>query len=183
MTNTESMFIRNEKLLHKLSWQSSRRSGIEEDELFSVASLALVECAHEYDPTKGTESTFIWNRISNALYDFCKKESKQNHGELCEGESIPFQGHTNIENVIELKQSIALLSPAAYDAVWFVANRPDVIGLDGTETNTQARQKVKRYIRAQGHSLPLVQQTMQELKVNIGGVPLQSSYKQSLSAH
>ena len=168
-----SMYERNYKLLHKIAWGFSRSSGIEQEELFAEACLALVEAAPKYDSERGAESTFIWRAISNALQTYCNDERSHTHADIAEAEAVISHGHSDMENVLILKQSVAMLSEAAYQVTWLVANHPEVLGIEGTESHTKARGKVVKHLRnVQGLTWADTRETMRELRTEIAGVPV-----------
>lgn len=73
---TEEMYKRYKKLLHKLAWGMSLKTGVEYEELMGEASLAFVKCMRTRGKqTPGKLSTLIQECVRNHLYDFTVKKN------------------------------------------------------------------------------------------------------------
>lgn len=73
---TEEMYSRYKKLLHKLAWDMSVKTGVEYEELMGEASLAFVKCMRTRGKqTNGKLSTRIQTCVQNHLHDFTIKKN------------------------------------------------------------------------------------------------------------
>ena len=59
-------------LIRKIAWSYHGTTGIDWEELFSVASLAYSESLKTWDTTKGSISTHLWYNVHSRLLDHLK---------------------------------------------------------------------------------------------------------------
>ncbi len=66
-----------EKLINYLAWSFYKTTRIEIAELKAEATLAYLEAMNDYDESEGVKATtYVYQRVKNALINFCKKEHK-----------------------------------------------------------------------------------------------------------
>jgi len=67
--------MNNIDIAHKIAWSFHHTTGLEFEDLQSVAYLALVEAEKTYQGNTGVRfSTYAYHHIRNALVDYCTKE-------------------------------------------------------------------------------------------------------------
>jgi len=112
---------------HQLAWQFHKKSGINMDELKSVAYEGLCEAAAAWRPEKGRPSTMIYRCVVNALVDFGKKEFR--HCPIDSDVELP-GSFANPSRAVEFKDSVAKLGQEAKEVCAIIFGGPtEILGI------------------------------------------------------
>lgn len=139
-------------LIRKIAWSYVHTTGLEFEELFSVAALGYTKALNSFNPNKSCFSTWAWTNMSHELNDFLSKEPKD---DLINKESI------NPEQEYSFKESIQSLSQEAQQVCKMVFESPaEYI----SHAPKLSRGKIKDELRSEGWSWSQIWRSFKEIK-------------------
>lgn len=161
--NTNELFLRYEKLLHKWAWSYKTTTGIEEEELFSEACVAYMSAILTYDLDKHVElSTWISYCVKNRLNSFVTKFHSDKSFTLFDEEKMDsFPAFDKYEAIFAYSDMLTELSPKAKFVCDLVLKQQKT--LDGLPPKL-ARGVLQKELRTQGWIWSDIWSTFTELK-------------------
>lgn len=142
-------------LIRRIAWSYTNTTGLDIDDLFSVAAIGYVEALNTYNPEKSNFSTWAWIKMSNELNNFLLKESKQDQDNAVSKEPI------NPEQEFSFKETIQSLSQEAQQVCKMIFDSPaEYI----SHTPKLSRGKIKDELRKKGWSWNSIWRSFKEIK-------------------
>jgi len=151
--------LENIKLVRRLAWSFNFTTGIEFSELQSEALLAYTEAMNTYDPEKCKISTHLYNRIHNALIDYCKRQNKMT---LCEEFAGNIQPVTYQKHKFEIDD---MFEGIARDVVDIIFSNLD--SFDFNVAPKLCRGQITKFFMKRGWSRMAIFQTMKEVRFQV----------------
>lgn len=162
--NVEQVYQNYEKMVHKMCWSISRKTGILEEDLFGEAMICLCNCLESYEPQKSSISTYIYVCVHNHLKIFVDQEMRYRTKNLVSEEIFdvsPYY-HNEVDDQLDFQDLINSLTPAAMQIVEIIFNNTSVSDL--ASTPKKARGEITEILRHRGWSWSLIWATFKELK-------------------
>ena len=154
-------------LVNKIVWGFVKKNpGLEFDDLFSEACVAVLDARDKYDPEKGKTSTFIWTVVSNRLKRVLGQEARRNthqqsveevySDEICPGPEDLF--------IAEERWQMMLsdFSIGAQEVCSILFEEPDIYLPIHTPRN--CRGKIARVLEDRGWAVGRIWDTFREIK-------------------
>lgn len=160
MLNQEEQLVRDHiNLIRKIAWSFSRTTGLEWEELFGEAELALVYAIRSYNPEKCKLSTWIYKRVTSHLTTTIKKEKRhKNNVELHEEYGY---GENTEESQLNMISIFDTLSPEATEVCQMILENP----LEFLESSSKlSRGHVYRKLRKVGWPWEKIWSTFNEIR-------------------
>ena len=140
-------------LIRKIAWSYTKTTGMEFEELFSVAALGYTKALNSFDSSRSCFSTWVWINMSRELNDFLLKESKK--------DNIPNKESINPEQEVSFKESIQSLSQEAQQICKMIFNSPAEYVSHAPKLS---RGKIKDELREEGWSWSQIWKSFREIK-------------------
>lgn len=167
-------------LLQQLAWSVHKSTGIEQEELFGIGSLAFVSASRNYDPElHWTFSTYLTNCARNAMLSCASRESRSIQTTEMPTEMI--DDSPPPDRFIRFSEMLSLMSEGAQTVCRIIFNSPAEI-LDAVCCNSNgddwssivARRTwtgrkaipsaIRRYMMKNGFTSPQVYRAFREVR-------------------
>ncbi len=140
-------------LIRKIAWSYARTTGLEFEELFSVAAIGYTEALNSFDPSKSCFSTWAWINMSHQLNDFLLKQPTD--------DLIDKKEPSSPEQEFSFKESIQSLSQEAQQVCKMIFESPaEYI----SHAPKLSRGKIKDELREKGWSWSQIWRSFKEIK-------------------
>jgi len=162
--------VKYERLIKKISFEFSRKSGLHYEDIESQAYLIFCEATHDYDPSKKCKfSTWLYIKLQQGLVRFVMKE-KKHFKFICEQTKEQIKDtkkhiYHNLEQ--RFMESYHSFSDEARLIVKVILNAPDEL-VESFVTKSKTKKALLNWITAQyGLNIKKVNYAFNEIKSSL----------------
>ena len=142
-------------LIRRIAWSYSRTTGLDIDDLFSVAAIGYTKALNTYDPERSCFSTWAWINMSRELNNYLAGMRPDPHASRDLEEVGP-------EEAVSFKEMLTSMDKEAREVCEIVFETPHEFIVQGRPKLSQGR--LRDALRERGWSWPSIRRGMREVK-------------------